>query len=236
MVRTITRERGRGGGGQNIRNDNPKDVITINPRGLDNTQYMVDQLYERNTTYEMRVASEQQHRGFHSSYILIKVGFHLVLHSFFCSVLDKYGSTSSSNTAPVPTIKMDVLTLLDEVSTNEGATTALPKIVTGKKNQKRPRVKGSTEGTENSDCPQVSWCRLRKGPTLLRANNSLVPTLLLVPILPMKSTNSVNSQVHAVDPPTVEIPPEAICLSQPVAPSSSLPRNAFTSETDENFP
>ncbi|KAK5803069.1 hypothetical protein PVK06_030709 [Gossypium arboreum] len=122
------------------------------------------------------------------------------------SLIDVTGSTFTCYTMPVLAFKMDVLTLLDEVLTNEGDTTTPPKTVAGKKNQKSSWVEESTQGTEDSDCPQLSWRRLRKRPALPRANNSLVPALPLVPILPMEPTNSANSQVHIADLSIVEIP------------------------------
>ncbi|KAK5812364.1 hypothetical protein PVK06_027793 [Gossypium arboreum] len=70
------------------------------------------------------------------------------------SSIDVARSTSSSYiTMPALVVNMDALALPDENRENEGAITASPRIVAGKKSQKRLRVEGSTQHTEDSDLP-----------------------------------------------------------------------------------
>lgn len=112
MVRTTT---GGSGRAQSSKSSNPRNSITIEPRGLDGTRHVLFAMYECNTvkeemtqylvdraflrpnfTYDFRLVwGECHHSDNTESFIpplfLLEVGFHMPFHAFFSSVLDEYG-------------------------------------------------------------------------------------------------------------------------------------------------
>ncbi|KAK5774546.1 hypothetical protein PVK06_042401 [Gossypium arboreum] len=98
-----------------------------------------------------------------------------------------------------------------------------------------------SHGTSSTSSPNranshVDDAGLRKGLVPSRVKTSPVSALPLVPTPPVRSAHSADSEVHATDPHLVEIPIEAICTTQAVALSSSLPHDASTNKADELFP
>ncbi|KAH1064290.1 hypothetical protein J1N35_029277 [Gossypium stocksii] len=133
--------------------------------------------------------------------------------SWVSSHIDDAESSLSTHTTPDQALDMDITTLLGEAHAKERATTAAPlmKSVT-KKNQKNPKVEESTQEIEESEHLQLKRGRIRKGLPTLETPTYPIPTL---PVVLVESVHSTDSSICHIDPPLVEVPTKSLCVNNP---------------------
>ncbi|KAH1046393.1 hypothetical protein J1N35_037177 [Gossypium stocksii] len=90
------------------------------------------------------------------------------------AIASSFLSRTSSTSSPIPATNMDALALLNAVCKNESVA-IVPSSAMTSNTEKGPRIEESTQDTEGSDWPKLTYRRLKRGPATLRA---LLPLLL----------------------------------------------------------
>ncbi|KAK5839519.1 hypothetical protein PVK06_008317 [Gossypium arboreum] len=104
--------------------------------------------------------------------------------------------------------------LLHGTHAKEKSTTDISSKPSKKKYQKRPRIRKDTQESDESECPQLKLCKLRKGLTTSKDPSSKVPTLPAALVIPVESAKPSNSLTHIADPTLAEALVETLLLNQ----------------------